>query len=970
MTRYAQIGERTFIRYNLRQPITLESSFMRTRTFSLLLCLLILSLNQAAEASPPSQTPSYRIQLRARQFTPSPGIEPAARARIPTTEGETRHFIIQLNEIPTPEAQQALAAQGIRLLNYLPDHAWFASLSATAGTQVRATSNVRWLGEIQTADKLPERLMRAQPLTQAMKDGAVMLRVYYFDDVTERAATEAITRHSGVVEDRAAPFHALVVRLPINQLSGLAAEDAVRWLEEIAPPPTPMLDTLRARMRVNDVQAAPYNLTGGGTVLSMWDCGPVWPHVDFAGRLTNAAGQADNCASSPGHSTHVAGIMAGSGANSAAQGGSPFQWKGVAPGAQFIAYDYFNSVAEVQSAIGAYNIDLAQNSWGIVPNSGDDCTAIYGNYNYFAPEYDQIVTGVFGKRIPVVFAAGNQQQPSGACGNFNTITPPGTGKNVITVGATNSLDDTMTAFSSWGPTDDGRIKPDVVAPGYRNDFPGMSGCSTSFLTGIVSTCPNNAYGMIYGTSMSTPAVSGMLALTLQQYRITTGQPGANPLPSTLKALAIHGAVDLGNPGPDYKFGWGRVDAKNTVALTRKSSFREGSLFNNQITSYTANVFACDTSLKATLVWDDVPATQNAVPTLVNDLDLTLLAPNGTPYYPYLLDPNNPNSPALRGPDHRNNVEQVVVASPMPGAWIIRVQGFAVPQGPQRFSLVSESLNTPVLYSINPSIAQPGSQIVLRGGPFDAGCAPGNVTVNFGGNVSVTVTPGNYTSDVLTVTVPLNAQTGNVMVTTAGGTSNAVTLGIVRPSLYLPLVTKNYPPPFNWIDASNGGAQLRFANDDDYAAVTLPFPFSFFGNSYSTAYVSANGFISFGQGYSPANSNSCIPSTSPPNNAIYAFWTDLDPIVYGAVWSKVVGNSIVIEWQNLPRYGTYPTDELQTFEVILGADNSIIIQYLSVKNTLNAVVGVENGTGTVAIQNYCNGSGLTPFNGQVVAYQVP
>ncbi len=922
---------------------------MRIGLLAALFCVMAVSVGRQAEASPLAQGSPYQILFRSRQFVPVPGIDDRVRARL-QAQKVRRHVILQLNSIPDQREQQALAARGIQLLNYIPNRAWFAALEPEALSDLSSANELRWLGDIQIADKLPAHLLNGRPLSHALNaDGTLTVRMNYFADLSEAEAAELVARHAGRVEQRVPELHAMTLQLPLEQVVPLAAEDGVRWLAEAPLSPTPFNDSIRSRIRVDDVQAAPYNLSGAGIVLGMWDCGPVGPHIDFAGRLINVSGQVNGCGSAPTHSTHVAGVMAGSGQNSQAQAGTPFQWKGMAPAAQLIAYDYFSSTVEVRSAMNTYHIDLANNSWGFVPDAGEDCQLTYGNYNNLAPDYDQIVTGLYGKRITVTFAAGNKQ---GACGVYDTITPPGTAKNVITVGATNSNDDTLTAFSSLGPTDDGRTKPDVVAPGCRTDWPFK----------IKSTFPNDQYGLICGTSMATPAVSGMLALMLQQYRQLMSM-APNPLPSTLKALAIHGAIDLGSPGPDFRFGFGRVDAKNSVELIRRTKYREGALNSNQVVTFTANVLSCDTSLKATLVWDDPAATENALVAWVNDLDLTLIAPNGTPYFPWILDPAEPDAPASRGVDFRNNVEQVLVDSPMAGAWTIKVSGQVPVNAPQRFSVVSEALpTTPTLTSVTPSLTQGGAQLVLRGSEF--GCSPAGGVVNFGGNVSTTVAPGNWTNETVTVTVPFSAQSGNVSVITPGGTSNAIYISVLRPSAYLPFVPINFPPPFNWIDASSG---IRIANADDISeAVNMPFPFKFFGNTYTTTYVSSNGLVSFGAGYTQS-SNSCIPNPDPPNNAIYAFWTDLDPGKHGAVWAQVVGNSLVIEWQDVPRYGTYPTTELETFEIILNSDNSIIIQYKSILNTNNAVVGIENLNGTYALQSYCNGLGSAPSNSQVLYY---
>jgi uncharacterized repeat protein (TIGR01451 family) len=193
--------------------------------------------------------------------------------------------------------------------------------------------------------------------------------------------------------------------------------------------------------------------------------------------------------------------------------------------------------------------------------------------------------------------------------------------------------------------------------------------------------------------MSAPAVSGISALLIEQYRITGG---SDPLPSTIRALLAHTAVDMNelstvyyNPGPDFASGYGRVDARAAIDAIRAGQMREDQLSNGQTDVYTLTVPADTSTLKVTLAWDDVPGIPNAIPALVNNLDLTLVAPDGsTTHFPWVLDPINPTHHATRGVDAINNIEQVQVDSPAAGIWQIRVSGSLIPQGPQLYSLVS------------------------------------------------------------------------------------------------------------------------------------------------------------------------------------------------------------------------------------------------------------------------------------------
>ncbi len=334
-----------------------------------------------------------------------------------------------------------------------------------------------------------------------------------------------------------------------------------------------------------------------------------------------------------------------------------------------------------------YGIRISQNSWGLWIDEDlfNNCHR-YGDYDWYALDYDDIVTGRYGERISVVFSVGNERN-DGDCGmnpnppynNYANITPPATAKNIIAVGATNSDTDSMTDFSSWGPVDDGRIKPDVVAPG---DEVGGDG-------GIKSTVPFGGYSVFWGTSMAAPAVSGSAALILQRYWAICSIGGVDPLPSTIKALLVHTAKDLGNTGPDYQFGYGRINVKDAVDMI--PHHEEGTITNTgQVDTYYITIANRD-ELKVTLVWDDEPATANASPALINDLDLVLIDPEGFQHFPWILDPANPSAPATKGADHRNNVEQVVVNNPLPGQWQIQVRGYAVPSGPQPYSLVADPI---------------------------------------------------------------------------------------------------------------------------------------------------------------------------------------------------------------------------------------------------------------------------------------
>lgn len=216
--------------------------------------------------------------------------------------------------------------------------------------------------------------------------------------------------------------------------------------------------------------------------------------------------------------------------------------------------------------------------------------------------------------------------------------------------------------------------------------------------------------------MSTPAVSGAIALMLQQYRLTYwGDVNSNevPLPSTYKSILCHTATDITEDpqyhpgvnfvGPDYIYGYGRINAQASVDVIRDVRFREGVILSvNDEDIYTFEVAPAEDELKVTLAWDDVAANPGdaLANILKNDLDLILINPVGDEFYPpWEIDPTNPATPAVRNSypseadadahrDDVNIVEQVVVANPDHGTWIIKVKASDLPEPYQRYSIIA------------------------------------------------------------------------------------------------------------------------------------------------------------------------------------------------------------------------------------------------------------------------------------------
>lgn len=434
------------------------------------------------------------------------------------------------------------------------------------------------------------------------------------------------------------------------------------------------------------------NLDGTGISVCEWDGGTIrTTHQEFGTRATNIDASAVHW-----HSTHVAGTIIAAGLNSAA--------KGMAYAAELRAYDWDYDNAEMATEAANGN-QLSNHSYGWV--RGWSGSTWYGNpaistaedyrfgfYDYSARDWDEIAVNA--PYYLIVKSAGNDRGDSGdgsypPDGPYDCIPQRGISKNILTVGAVDDIPGgysspsgvNLAGFSSCGPADDGRIKPDIVANGI-----GLYSTYTS---------ADNGYYTMSGTSMSAPATTGSLALLLQHYENVKGA-GAKMRSATLKALVLHTADEAGaNDGPDYEFGWGLLSTRKAAdKITEDQTtdvISEHLLANGE--SVTREITTTGTSpLRVTIVWTDPPGTPPAASLdpanamLVNDLDLRLTESTNT-YYPWKLDKDNPEVAATRaGENNVDNVEMVDIDSPTAATtYTIVVDHDGTLASPQAFSMI-------------------------------------------------------------------------------------------------------------------------------------------------------------------------------------------------------------------------------------------------------------------------------------------
>lgn len=563
-----------------------------------------------------------------------------------------------------PDSKHAYETAGIRLLRYLPDRAWWAYVEPAQNqlAGLVATGVVTYIASAAQVDKV-------EPALRGRDKGATLdVLTLFLAGVSQRDVEAAL---QGVVSGpvRWQMERLAVLSLPPGNLALLNAVPGVEWISTVPGPDRNHNVISAQRVHADTLRTAPYNLDGTGITFGVWEAeGVPFPHDDIKDHLIFAdEGDISD------HATHVTGTLIGTGAGAEAA-------MGFAPGAYVRAFTAEGDIPEMVVSTLAGNVQLSNHSYGTRIgwdwDGGwqDYGTELFGAYSALSYFWDNAVRQT---ELVVFKSAGNDRNddpdgsgPIAGDGPYDTIEHRAAAKNIITMGALDDAD-AVSSFSSWGPADDGRVKPDLCANGV----------------GLFSTIPNNEYAFFSGTSMSSPSGCGAGGLLYQHFRTVNS---ADPKAATLKALMIHGAQDLGRPGPDYQYGWGIIHASRSAEYISSNLWREGQVTTGNGISYQVQVPEGVESLRATLVWTDVPGSPASALALTNDLDLLLRDPEGGEHLPFVLDKENPESDATTGRNAVDNVEQVVVSTPTAGTWEIVVFGHAVPEGPNPFTVVSEA----------------------------------------------------------------------------------------------------------------------------------------------------------------------------------------------------------------------------------------------------------------------------------------
>jgi hypothetical protein len=661
----------------------------------------------------------------------------ASRSLLAADSSKSDYILAQTKEPLTKDQKQQLSAIGVKLLEYVPDNTYICRYEPADLAKVRALPFVTWANVYMKGFKVAPalhssnapkvmNLLDKQGLPGGAAEDTQLVDVVVHRGVDVNAVKSEVAAAAGVdASTLQASGGKFRLRVPARRLDKLADIDEVRHIEPVFE--KRLWNNVAGPILGADVAHQRSDVAGEGEVIAVCDTGfdngdPENPHPAFEGRVLHiyALGRSTTGSDPDGHGTHVCGSAAGDGTSTVL---GPIA--GTAPRAKLVV----QSVLDAQGGLGGIPAHLGDlftppytefgarvhsNSWG------DDNNA----YTEEAREVDDFVWN--NRDAVVVFAAGNAGKDANGNGvvDAGSVGSPGTAKNCITVGASennrpefNYVDGStsigtygegwpddypvpplsddrladnpegLAAFSSRGPTSDGRIKPDVVAPG----------------TAILSTRSRavgvgNGWGpsedALYffdgGTSMATPLVAGCTAL-VRQYLQRTGNP--RPSAALVKALLINGAHDLTGqysptetgPIPNNNEGFGRVNLPAILGplpdgVLLKMWDESTALDTGEEQTFQVELESLAKLVKVTLVWTDSPGE-----TLQNDLDLIVKTSKGT-----VRHGNMGSSPTRF--DRSNNVEQVSMTTVLKGTVTVTVRAFRAAVSPQSFALVFRAIS--------------------------------------------------------------------------------------------------------------------------------------------------------------------------------------------------------------------------------------------------------------------------------------
>lgn len=624
-----------------------------TLSFSLILGIM-LGFSQTKDP--------YSFSLNGNKISPQPNFQQAKKLikvqNISKKADEIDYLILQFDQIPNKEEKEKLKKEGLILLNYLQGNAYYAAVSQKFYDITRSASrSIRAVVPIKPEYKIAENLLSGDIPSYAKgykNKIKIVISYFYNADVAEvkKKITEILKATPYSIDEK---FRVIQTDASKEEIIDLAALPWVANIEMILPPAEfnnkEGVNLHRSNILNSQLRGLGYGLTGKGVTLGLWDA-DVENHRDLVTRLKVKEYEMHTT----DHGTHTAGTIGSAGLLDP-------HTRGMAPEVNIVSWNFnmqsngLYNYQEREKSILEDGIELTSNSFGM------RVTTCPNPYAYNLTDANEDLLAYKYPTFLFIYSAGNDQT---TCSNGFYTTSKNI-KNSLVVAAVNRQS-LMSSFSSFGPSKDGRLIPNISGDGVD----------------VYSTFFNNSYGYMDGTSMATPGVAGTMALLYQRYKQTNGNQ--RPTSALLRGIACNTATDLGNPGPDYKFGYGAINGLRGVQVVENKSYVEATVEQGKSFSKEITVPTGASALKVMLSWTDNYGMPGTAKALTNNIDLKV-SNGGNTYLPWVLDPANPNSVATRGVDELNNLEQVTISNPQAGTYTITVDGTEIPDGAQDFAVI-------------------------------------------------------------------------------------------------------------------------------------------------------------------------------------------------------------------------------------------------------------------------------------------
>lgn len=624
--------------------------------------------------------------------------------------------IVQFDHVLLDSEKSRLVAAGIELLEYIPHYAYVTKIDLSADRSLLEQVGARSVLTSSSGMKLNKNLIERPFPSHARAGDGVRIIAQTYRDIDAVEVLEYL-KVAGLDVESTGPA-STIVRGVISEsdIMRVAALPFISYVELEAEPGQPEALDGRSLHRSNTIDrqyAGGLAYDGTGVSIVINDDGFVGPHIDFTGRVD----QSDVLGDMTGdHGDMTAGIAGGAGNL------NPLI-PGMAPGSFLWIRQYNSSLPDV--------LDLHQNE-GVMVFSSSYSNGCNAGYTAVTQQVDD---QIFDNPTMIQsFSAGNSNNSDcgyGAGNQWGNITGGHKiGKNVLAA-ANLRFNEVIETSSSRGPASDGRLKPDISAHG----------------TGQLSTDPNNVYAPGGGTSAACPGVSGVFAQLVHAHRdLNAGQDAESAL---IRGCMLNSAYDLGNEGPDFIFGWGRLNAYGAYKILENGWYEDGSVSQGMTNSHSITVPAGTEEMRVMVVWTDPAASTSAAKALVNDLDMTVIDPSSVTTLPLVLDPTpNPsalNTPATNGVDTLNNVEQVVIKDPVAGTYTVSIAGSEVPMGPQGYFIVYQfAQGVELTYPVGGEGLVPGENVrILWDAVSDTGSFELEYTIDSGANwLPIATVPGD------------------------------------------------------------------------------------------------------------------------------------------------------------------------------------------------------------------------------------